>query len=122
MTFRELSGFDVDIQPAQKRIGPSPSFSRQNMPGVKKYSNIILKQGVFKSDEKVWQWINEIRMNTIKRKSITISQLDDAGKSIRVWSLVNAWPIRITGIDLKAYNNEVAVESIEIALEGFTIA
>ncbi len=92
------------------------------MPGVKKYSNIILKQGVFKSDEKVWQWINEIRMNTIKRKSITISQLDDAGKSIRVWSLVNAWPIRITGIDLKAYNNEVAVESIEIALEGFTIA
>ena len=121
MTFREISGLDVDTQPVTYRIGPSHVLSTQNMPGLKKYSNIILKKGVFQSDDKVWQWVNEIRMNTIKRKSITITLLDDSGKAVRVWALANAWPIRITGVEHKAYSKEVSVESIEIALEGCTI-
>jgi phage tail-like protein len=39
-----------------------------------------------------------------------------------VWTLNNAWPAKITGTDLKAQGNEVAVETIEIAHEGLTIA
>jgi phage tail-like protein len=39
-----------------------------------------------------------------------------------VWTLTNAWPTKITGADLNAEGNEVAVESLEIAHEGLTIA
>ena len=38
-----------------------------------------------------------------------------------VWKLANAFPAKITGTDLKAEGNEVAVETIEIAHEGITI-
>lgn len=38
------------------------------------------------------------------------------------WTLSNAWPSNITWTDLKSDGNEVAVESIEIAHEGLTIA
>lgn len=38
-----------------------------------------------------------------------------------VWTLTNAWPTKITGTDLKADANEVAIENIEIAHEGLTI-
>jgi phage tail-like protein len=61
-------------------------------------------------------------MNTIKRKSMTISLLDEAGAPTMMSTLVNAWPTKITGTDLKSDGNEVAVETIEIAHEGLTIA
>jgi hypothetical protein len=39
-----------------------------------------------------------------------------------VFATDNAWPTKITGTDLKADGNEVAVETIEVAHEGLTIA
>ena len=38
-----------------------------------------------------------------------------------VWSLTNAFPMKITGTDLKSDSNEVAIETIEIAHEGLTV-
>ncbi|WP_197080606.1 phage tail protein [Methylophilus sp. TWE2] len=61
-------------------------------------------------------------MNTIKRGPVTISLLDEAGKPTMVWTLTNAWPTKITATDLQTDGNEVAIESIEVAHEGLTIA
>lgn len=80
-----------------------------------------MKKGVFKSDQKFWDWFNQIKLNTTKRETLTISLLDETGAPTMVWTLANAWPIKITGTDLKAEGNEVAVETIEIAYEGLTI-
>jgi phage tail-like protein len=61
-------------------------------------------------------------MNTIQRVPVTISLLYEAGAPTMVWTLASAWPTKITGTDLKAEGNEVAVETIEVAHEGLTIA
>ena len=122
MHFQEVSGLDVEAQPIEYRHGDSPAFSVIKMPGMKKYSDVTMKKGVFKSDNKLWDWFNEIKMNVIKRKPVTISLLDEAGAATMVWTLTNAWPTKITGTDLKAQGNEVAVETIVIAHEGLTIA
>jgi len=37
------------------------------------------------------------------------------------WALLNAWPTKITGADLKSDGNEAAVGTLEIAHEGVTI-
>jgi len=47
---------------------------------------------------------------------------DEAGKATMSWTLANAWPTKITGTDLKSDGNEVAVETLEVAHEGLTIA
>ena len=122
MHFQEVSGLDVEAQPIEYRAGDSPTFSVIKMPALKKYTDVTMKKGVFKSDNKFWDWFNEIKMNTIKRKPVTISLLDEAGAPTMVWTLSNAWPTKITGTDLKAQGNEVAVESIVIAHEGLKIA
>lgn len=121
MSFQEVSGLDVESQPIEYRHGDSPEFSTINMPGIKKSSNVTMKKGVFKSDNKFWDWFNQIKMNTVKRVPVTISLLDEAGAPTMVWTLANAWPTKITGTDLKADGNEVAIETIEIAHEGITI-
>ena len=122
MSFQEVSGLDVQSEEIKYRKGDSPVFSPVKMPGLKKYGNVTMKKGIFKSDNKFWDWFNQIKMNTIARKSITISLLDEAGAPTMVWTLANAWPTKITGTDMKAEGNEVAVESIEIVHEGLTLA
>jgi phage tail-like protein len=122
MSFQEISGLDVEAQPIEYRHGDNPAFSVIKMPGIKKYGDVIMKRGVFAKDNKFWDWLNQIKMNTIKRIPITISLLDEEGKPTMVWTLANAWPTKITGTDLKADGSEVAFETIEIAHEGLTIA
>ena len=122
LSFSEVSGLDIEAQPIEYRAGNSPSFSAVKMPGLKKYGNVTMKKGVFKSDNKFWDWFNQIKMNTIKRVPVTISLLDESGAPTMVWTLANAWPTKITGTDLKSDGNEAAIESIEIAHEGLTIA
>jgi phage tail-like protein len=76
---------------------------------------------VFKGDNKLFDWFKENNMNTIKRKPVTISLLDESGAPTMVWKLANAWPTKVSGTDLKASGNEVAVETIVVAHEGLTV-
>ena len=122
MSFQEVSGLDIQSEEIKYRRGDSPEFSVIKMPGMKKVGNVTMKKGIFKGDNKFWDWFNQIKMNTIKRVPVTISLLDEAGKPTMVWTLANAWPTKITGTDLKAEGNEVAIETIEIVHEGLTIA
>ncbi len=122
MSFQEVSGLDVQSEEIKYRHGDSKDFSVIKMPGLKKVGNVTMKKGIFKADNGFWVWFNDIKMNTIKRVPVTISLLDEAGAPTMVWTLANAWPTKITGTDLKAEGNEVAVESIEIVHEGLTIS
>ena len=122
MSFQEVSGLDVEAQVIEYRHGDNPIFSTIKMPGIVQSGNVTMKKGVFVSDNKFWDWYNQIKMNTIKRVPVTISLLDEAGAPTMVWTLANAWPTKITSTDLNAEGNEVAVEEIEIAHEGVTIS
>jgi phage tail-like protein len=122
MSFQEVSGLDIQSEEIKYRSGDSPLFSVIKMPGMTKFGNVTMKKGIFKGDNKFWDWISQIRMNTVKRLPITISLLDEEGKPTMVWTLANAWPTKVSGTDLKAEGNEVAIETIEIAHEGLTVA
>lgn len=120
--FQEISGLDVEAQIIEYRNGNNPVFSTIKMPGIKKFGNVTLKKGVFVKDNKFWDWFNQIKMNIIKRQTVTIKLLDEGGNGTMTWTLTNAWPTKITSTDMKSDGNEVAVETLEIAHEGVTIA
>ena len=121
MSFQEVSGLNVEAQIIEYRHGDSPVHSTIKMPGLKKVGNVTMKKGVFKSDNKYWAWFSQISLNTIERRTITISLQDEGNKPTMVWTLENAWPTKITATDLKSNGNEVAVESIDIAFETMKI-
>ena len=119
--FQEVSGLSTEAQPIEYRGGTDKVFSTVKMPGIKKFSNVTLKRGIFKSDSSMWEKYNQIKMNTIKREQITISLLDEAQKPAMSWLLTNAFPVKITVTDMKSDGNEIAVESIELAHEGLKV-
>ena len=120
--FQAVTGPESEAQVIEYRAGNSPIFAPIKMPGLQKVGNVTMKKGVYKGDNKFFEWFKEIKMNTVKRKPITISLLDENGDPAMTWTLLNAWPSKITATDLKAEGNEVAIETIEIVHEGLEIA
>lgn len=121
MHFQEISGLDAEAQPIVYQHSDSPAFSVVKMPGLKQYSDVTMKKGVFKRDNMFWDWFNAIKMNTIQRKPVTITLLDEVGMPTMVWTLANAWPNKVIGTDLDSQGNDVAVETIVFSHEGLTI-
>jgi phage tail-like protein len=118
---QEVTGLDAETQVIEYRHSNSKTYSTIKMPGLAKYGNVTVKKGIFVNDKQFWTWFSATNMNTYKRLSVVISLLDEKGKPTMSWTLINAWPSKIQGTDLKSDSNEVAVESIEFAHEGLTV-
>ena len=119
--FTEVSGLDVETELIEYRHGASPEYSKIKMPGMQKYSNITLKRGSFANDNEYFQWWNTVQLNTIERRDITISLLNETHEPVITWKVKNAFPVKVQSTDLKGDANETAIESMEIAHEGLTI-
>lgn len=119
--FTEVSGLDVQTDPIEYRDGASLEYTKIKMPGMQKYSNITLKRGTFQGDNDFFVWWNTVALNTIERRNVTISLLNESHEPVVVWKVKNAWPIKVQSTDLKADGNEVAIETIELAHEGLVI-
>lgn len=122
VSFQEVDGLDSETQVIEYRHGNSKVFYPIKMPGLGKVGNVTMRKGIFVNDNKFWTWYNEIKLNTIARRTVTISLLDEEGNPRMTWTLNNAWPTKITGTDLKSEGNEVAVESVEIAYETLVVS
>ena len=119
--FTEVSGLDVETEVIEYREGISPEASKKKMPGLQKFPNITMKRGVFKSDNEYFEWWNTVSLNTIERRNVIVSLLNEAHEPVMVWKVKNAWPTKINSTDLKADGNEVAIEAMEVAHEGLSI-
>jgi phage tail-like protein len=65
------------------RHGDGKQFSTIKMPGFTKGGNIILKKGVLVKDNNFFNWYDAIKMNTVKRETVTIQLLDE-DRDVRV--------------------------------------
>jgi phage tail-like protein len=119
--FSEVSGLDVENEMIEYRDGIMPEYSKIKMPGMQKYSNITLKRGTFQGDNKFYDWWKTTQLNTVERRDLIISLLNEEHDPVFVWTAKNAWPLKVQSTDLKADGNEAAIETMEIAHEGLTI-
>lgn len=120
--FQEVTGLTAEANVIEYRGGSSKTNSTVKMPGVLKYGNVTLKKGMFKDDKAMWEKFKALNMNTYERASILISLLDEEGNVVMSWTLLNAFAVKLTVTDMKSDANEVALESIELAHEGLTLA
>ncbi|MEX6686839.1 phage tail protein [Danxiaibacter flavus] len=120
--FQEVTGLTSETQVIEYRVGNSKAFTNVKMPGLKKYGNVTLKKGIFKDDKKLWDMYNKVTMNTFERVTVVISLLDEANGVAMSWNLTNAFPAKMTVTDMKADANEPAIETMELAHEGLTLA
>lgn len=95
VVFQEVSGMDAETQIIEYRKSNSKLYSTEKMPRITKYGSFTMKRGVFVNDNTFWNWYQEIKLNTIKRRTVVIRLLDELGKVTMQWTLANAWPTKL---------------------------
>jgi len=118
--FQQCSGFDSSIDVVEHREGGENTTVRK-LPGMTKYSNIVLKWGM-SDDKNLYQWHKAVIDGKIERKNGSIVLLDRAGQEVARWNFVRAWPSKWDGPDFNAEGNDVAIETLELAHEGVSRA
>ena len=121
IAFTEVSGLNKEMDIIEHRVGSSPEFFKKKMPGLQKLNNISLKRGVFAGDNEFYQWYNTVAMNTVERRNITISLLNENHAPVVVWKVKDCFIVSLKCSDMKADANEAAIDTVEIANHGFTM-
>ncbi len=116
--FSEVSGFDASIDVIEYREGDKVQ-TPMKIPGLKKYGNITLKQGVADKDA-LYKWMESGFEKDVNRQTVTITLLNINGEAAASWQVINAWPTKYTAPDFNATSSEIAVETLELAHEGMT--
>ncbi|MBD2089952.1 phage tail protein [Microcoleus sp. FACHB-1515] len=118
--FQECSGFDSTIDVIEHREGGENTTPRK-LPGMTKFSNIQLKWGMT-DDRELYDWHRRVIEGDIERKNGSIILLNRKREEKARWNFVRAWPTKWDGPNLTAEGNDVAIEMIELAHEGFARA
>ena len=120
----EAGGFsEVDlpageIEVIEYREGADRVSAARKLPGRVSYPNVVLKRGIAGRLE-LFDWWKAVRDGVVDRRNVSITLLDEARNPVQRWVLRNAWPAKLGYSRLEGLGNEVAIETLELAHEGF---
>ena len=111
------SGLGISIE-TMGRGDSSMSFLMHHLSGHVTYNNVTLTRPVSPDTEKVIDWMNAFTMLPISL-SAEIKALDSSGKPIMTWQLWGVSPVKWTGPSFDISSPKVAMETLELAYQGF---
>ncbi len=117
--FQEVSGLEhgLDLEPVTE--GGENRFIHQ-LPKPAKTPNIKLKRGISPESSELMTWCKNTIETDLARpvqpKDLKIDLLDEEGDPVCSWALTRAYPVKWTVGGFDAMKNEIAVETIELAV------
>ena len=118
--FREADLPDARIEVAAYREGNERSNTIRRLPGRVEYSPLVLRRG-FAGDRTLFQWWRDVADGNLDRRNVVIILRDQSGRDVARWAFRDALPTKYSGPSFRAQGNEVAIESIELAVESMEL-
>jgi phage tail-like protein len=114
--FSECSGLEMSLQVEEYKEGGN-NGQLLKFPTRVTWSNIALKKGIG-AGTALWDWHYGFAEGRGKRRDGVIVLLTDLHVPNNIWYFRRGLPVKYTGPAMNATQNNVAIESIEIAHEG----
>lgn len=115
--FTELSGLQVETEVEEYAEGGNNAFVHY-LPGRTKVGRLTLKRGMTASDE-LFKWYLHVAQGKVERRNVSIIMYDLEGNVLTQWDFRKAYPVRWTGPQFSADGSAAAVETLELAHDGF---
>ena len=115
--FTELSGLNLETEVFEYHEGGRNDHPHR-LPGRSKIGNLVLKRGLTRHND-FFKWCLDVTRGRIERKNLTVKLFDADGTLVASWDFVNAFPIKWSGPQFQADTTNIAIESLEIAHDGF---
>ena len=116
--FSEVDLPSGEVEVIEYREGADRVSSARKLPGRATYPNVVLRRGVAGRTD-LFDWWKSVRDGDLQRRNVSVTLLDEARKPVQRWLLRNAWPTKLSYSRLSGLGNEVAIETLELAHEGF---
>ena len=113
--FNDCSGFGSSTDPIEYREGGDPSYTRK-LSGQTKFNNVVLKWGITDNRE-LFDWYTQIIKGQVVPKNGSVVLQDTEGTEKIRWNFFDAWPTKYSAPELTAKGNDVAIETLELAVE-----
>ncbi len=114
--FTEVSGLSVSVESIEYREGGGAPAVRK-LPSRVKYGDVTLKWGMSESRE-LWDWLMATAQGTFERKDVSVVLLKPDGQQEEArWNLFNTYPSEWRGAPLDAMSDQVAIETLALAVE-----
>ncbi|MFO0980904.1 MAG: phage tail protein [Planctomycetota bacterium] len=114
--FASVSGLQANLGVLAYRAGNATSTIK--IPGMLEHSNLVLRASITQMSE-LWKWFKKVQSGSPDKRSMVITLLDQANQAVVRYKVLNAWPCAWRTPAMQAQVNEVAVEEVELAIEGF---
>ena len=118
-SFQEVSGLNAKIGVKEIEEGGENRFVHR-FPTVPKYQNLVLKRGMLIGSPLITWAKTCIEQFTFSSKTVVVNLMDENSSPLASWKFINAYPVALRISDLKAQENAIAVESIELCYDYFT--
>ena len=114
--FTSVAGLDSQVELESYREGGVNGYVHQFPKGTG-YSNLVLTHGLTASDF-LWAWYRDVTQGKIKRRNCTIMILNARRLPTMWWTVKQAYPVKWSGPSLKADQDAIAFEQVELVHQG----
>lgn len=121
IAFSEVSGLSISHETITYKDGLSWRHGNKHMPGMSTPVNLTLNKGIVKSDSYLFDWMSTIKLNTVEKRDITISLLNENHEPTVSWVVKDAFPTKLNAPSFNASSNEVAIESLELMATSLSV-
>lgn len=112
--FQEVTGLSAEVTTEEFREGGLNEYAHR-LPTGAKYGNLVLKRG-FITDSKIGDWVRNTLENFVfEPRDVTVLLLNEDHDPLTSWKFLHAYPVKWAVSDLKAQENALAIESMELA-------
>ena len=118
--FQSVSGLSVDIETEEFAEGGENRF-KHKFPVRTKFPNLVLKRGIVTDSDLIGWCRDAIESFQFSPADLTVKLLNADHEPLMTWNVVHAYPIKWDVSDLHAEENRVAIETIELAYNYFTL-
>jgi phage tail-like protein len=113
----KCEGLGIEYDVLEYKEGGQNGFIHR-LPGRAKYANVKLSRPIDKNSTKLAEWLASIQGSST-RETAEISVLDPAGEVVATWNLADVFPAKWAGPTLDVAGNQAAIETLELAHNGF---
>jgi phage tail-like protein len=107
----------ASIEVIEYRQGEDAVNNVHKLPGLVRYGNLVLKRGLA-SSMTIWDWFAAFVTGAGTPQTVKVILLDSARNPVITWEFSNAWPVRYESPPLGGKANALAIETLELAVEG----
>lgn len=117
--FQTVTGLNVEMNTEELTEGGENRFVHK-LPTRAKYPNLVLKRGMLKGSALIKWFKDAVENHKFDPITINVSLLNEKHVPVATWNFIKAYPVKWEISNFDATQNNIVVDTIEIAYKYFT--